>query len=124
MKVLHNAVLIALLIAALASIVFMLQVGGGSVILLAVFAAWVLAPFAALVAAEVYARRWSSLHQSTVHVVALTVIVLAPFVYGSVALGPPRPQPAFYFLVVPAASWLLIIVTLITAAVTSRKRSA
>ena len=125
MKVLHNAVLVAVPLAAVASIVFMLQVGGGSVILLGVFAVWVLAPFAALIAAEVYARRWSSFGQSTIHLVALIVAAVSPLVYGSVAMGPPRPQPAFYFLVVPAASWLLIIITLITAAVTSRKtRSA
>jgi len=29
-------------------------------------------------------------------------------IYGEVAFGPPRPQPAFWFLVVPAASGYLV----------------
>jgi hypothetical protein len=124
MKVLHSAALIALSIGAVASIVFMFQVGGGSVILLAVFAVWVLAPLAALFGAEMYAKGWSSRSRTTLDVVALIVAVASPLVYGSVALGPPRPQPAFYFMVVPAASWLLMVVSLTIAAVTSRSISS
>ena len=44
---------------------------------------------------------------------ALTLGSLA--VYGVVALGPPRPKPAFVFLVVPLASWLLIAIVLAIA---------
>src|SRR5215203_3798066 len=124
MRFLHTATLVALPVAAAASMGFMLQVGGGSVILLAVFAVWVLAPLAALFGAEMYGRGWCSNSRTTLHVVALIVALASPLVYGSVALGAPRPQPAFYFMVVPAASWLLMIVSLTMAAVTSRSTSS
>jgi len=52
---------------------------------------------------------------------ALTLGSLA--IYGNVAFGPPRPKPAFAFLMVPLASWLAIAFVVPTAAMLSRRRT-
>jgi hypothetical protein len=40
----------------------------------------------------------------------LALAVVSPAIYGRVALGPPRPQPAFWFLMVPFVSCLLLAI--------------
>jgi hypothetical protein len=103
----------------------MLRVGrrNESRLLLAMFAVWVLAPFLALAWATVTSKRWSALTRATLHAVTLVLTSGALGLYGAVALGPPRPKPAFVFVVVPPASWLLLVVTVSGAARIARRRS-
>jgi hypothetical protein len=102
--------LTALPLGALASIVFMLRVGQRheSRILLALFTGWVLAPFIALAWSHVSAKSWPE--SAKVMLAALTVMVAlcSTAIYGYVAFGPPRTKPAFFFLVVPFASLMLV----------------
>lgn len=70
-------------------------------LLLLLFALWVVSPFVALI--------WTNMvSQRSVSTVTLILTPVSLAIYAYVALGPPRPKIAFFFLVVPAASWLLI----------------
>lgn len=112
------AALIALPVGALGSVSLMLVVGhrNESRILLALFTLWVLSPFAALATGLVRSRRWSDLARATLYWVTLVVAAGSLLLYGEVALGAPRAKPAFMFLVVPLASWLLIALAVPIAA--------
>jgi hypothetical protein len=92
-----------------ASLVFMYQVGHRqpSFVLVLLFTVWVLSPFVALLVGALVSASWAAPSRAALHGVMFAVSVLSPAVYGVVALGPPRPQPAFAFLVVPLAAWCL-----------------
>lgn len=62
---------------------------------MAMFVIWVLAPFVAM------------LRMST-PALSLAVAVLSTGYYGWVALGPPRPQAAAPFLIIPVLSWAVL----------------
>ena len=119
----RSAALIAALAGAAGSFGLMLYAGRHqrSLILIGLFTVWDLSPFAALVYAHMASKDWSVLTRATLYGVMLVLAVGSLAIYGDVALGPPRPQPAFIFLVVPLASWLLISIVLpITATISGR----
>jgi hypothetical protein len=99
---------------AAASFVLMLRVGHAnpSRFLIALFAIWVLSPFVALVLADIVSKRWSMLTRATLYWLMLVLALGSPAIYARVALGPPRPQPASFFLLVPFGSWLLMAIVL------------
>jgi hypothetical protein len=96
---------------AIGSLVLMLRVGhrNNSLLLMTLFAIWVLSPFVALL---VVLKR-----------PLLTLSLILAFgsliVYGDVAFGPPWAKPASAFLFVPFVSWLLIAI----AAIASHRRA-
>jgi hypothetical protein len=109
---------VAVVAGAIGSVGLMLRVGhrngaGIPVILVIFFTIWVLSPFAALVLADILSRRWSVPIGATLTRVMLVVTLGSLAVYGGVALSPPRPKPAFVFLVVPLGAWLLMTVVAI-----------
>lgn len=106
--------LVAVAVGAAGSIGLMLHVGrrNPSLMLLALFAIWVLSPFVGLVVAASGSQRWLVAARASVHVVTLVIALGSLAIYGRVAFGPPRPRPAAAFLVVPLASWVLIVATL------------
>ncbi len=120
---LRTVTLIAVPAGALGSVGFMLVVGhrNKSILLMVLFVIWVLSPFVALVLANVISKRWSVLMRATLHGVMLLLTAASLAVYGNVAFGPPRPQPAFFFLMVPLGSWLLIA-TVVSIATLKRKK--
>jgi hypothetical protein len=124
LNVLRTAALIALPAGAVGSIGFMLRAGhrNPSRVLLMLFAIWVLSPFVALVFATIVSKDWSVLTRTTLYGVMLVLTASSLAIYGDVALGPPRAKTAFAFVVVPPASWLLIAITISTAALISRSR--
>ena len=91
-----------------------------SLMLVSLFVFWVLSPYAALAWAWMRVPRWLTATRSAVFPLTLALAVGAVAIYGYVALGPPRPQIAFTFLVVPAASWLLLAVVVALATWISR----
>ena len=121
---LRTAALIALVVGAVGSVGLMLRAGQSAPRLLQIlFTGWVLAPFVVLAAADVLSKRWSALTRATLHAVTL-VVALAPLaIYGYIALGPPREKAAPAFVLTPPLSWLLIAITLSTAAFISARRS-
>jgi hypothetical protein len=115
---LRGAALIAVLAGAVGSFGLMLYAGRRqrSLILIGLFTVWELSPFVALVCAHVVSKHWPVLARATLYSVMLVLTLGSLAIYGDVALGPPRPKPAFVFLVVPLASWLLIVIILPIAA--------
>jgi len=117
---LRAAALLALVISAIGCEYLMFRVGrrNPSVLVMAMFAAWVATPLAALAWCHRAAKRWSDTLQAVLHATSLLVAIASLFVYSYVAFGPARAQPAFFFLVVPFGS-LVLIATVVASA---RKR--
>ena len=113
-RALRTVALVAAVVGAVASVVFVLRVGhrNKSIILLAMFVIWDVAPFVGLLLAHRASRLWASSARTAVYWVTLVVTLASLAIYGVVALGPPRPTPASWFLIVPVASWLLISIVL------------
>ena len=122
---LRTVAMIAVLAGASGSVGLMLRVGhrNNSRILLALFGIWVLSPFIALVWANVVSKRWSVLTRAALYSLMLVLTLGSLAAYGDVALCPPRAKPAFIFLVVPLASWLLIAIVIPVAAFLSGRLS-
>ena len=125
LRLLRGAALFAVLAGAVGSFGLMLHVGRRqrSLFLIGLFTVWELSPFVALVYAHVVSRQWSVLTRVTLYGVMLVLTLGSLAIYADVALGPPRPKPAFAFLVVPLASWLLIAIVLPIAAFMSGRFS-
>jgi hypothetical protein len=123
---LRPAALIATVAGAVGSVVFTLMVGrhNGSRILQGLFIVWVLAPFIAGGLADRVSRRWSVSTRMALYGVMLVVALGSLLIYGTVALGPPRPKPAAVFLIVPLGSWLFGMVVVPLVAVISRRQGA
>jgi hypothetical protein len=122
---LRAAALIAVLAGGAGSVGLMLRAGHGNTsrLLLVLFALWVLSPFMALVLANVVSKQWSVLTRATLYSVMLVLTLGSLAIYGDVALGPLRAKTAFVFVVVPPASWLLIVIVVPMAALISGRLS-
>jgi len=121
---LRTAALIAVPAGAVGSVGLMLLVGhrNPSGLLIVLFALWVLSPFMALVFANVLSRCWSVPIRATLYSVMLVITLGSLAIYGALAFGPLSAKAGFVFLVVPAASWLLIApVVSIAALISARK---
>jgi hypothetical protein len=106
------------------SLLLMLRVGPRApAFLLVVFALWIAAPFAAIVIAGRFTTRWPARARSVLYLAAPVLAVVSLAIYGSVAFGPPRPQPAFLFVVVPPASLVALGLAVWIAARTSPARA-
>jgi hypothetical protein len=126
LRLLRTAAMIAVLAGAGGCLALMLHVGhrNKSRILLVVFGIWVLSPFAALVFADAFSKRWPVVTRATLYSLMLALTLGSLAIYGNVAWGPPRAKPAFAFLVVPLASWLLIALVIpLAARMSDRRRS-
>jgi hypothetical protein len=110
-RVLRTFALAALVAGAAGSVAFMGYVGrhNNSALLIALFTVWVLSPFVVLAAGLAASRRWSLRIQQVWSFVTIAVALGSLAIYGNVAVNP-RPQPAFLFIVVPPASWLVIAI--------------
>jgi hypothetical protein len=84
----------------------MLYVGrrNPSLLLLIIFAAWVIAPFLGVLFADLVWKRGGAM----LHGLMLLLAVGSLAIYAWVAFGPPMAKPAAVFLILPAASWILI----------------
>ena len=94
-----------------------------SVLLMVLFTVWVLSPYATLAVAVALSGRWSVPIRTTLYVLTIVLVLASLAIYATVAFGPPRPQPAFYFIVVPPACWLLIAIVIPMAAVIAGRRA-
>lgn len=101
---LRAAGLIAVVAGAGGSVGLMLRAGhrNPSLLLLVLFALWVLSPFMALVWANVVSKRWSLSTQATLYVVMFAIMLGCLAIYGAHAFGLLRAKTGFVFLVVPA----------------------
>ena len=122
---LRKAGLLATVVGGVGSVCLTLYTGrrNPSALLMAAFAIWVLLPFVALAAADAMSTNWSALTRTVLYALMFVTAIDSLGTYGYVAFGPPRPQPAFWFLVVPPASLLLIAILLRTVASIGKSRS-
>jgi hypothetical protein len=114
--------MVLLLIGAVISLVLMLHAGrkNNSVLLVALFVAWVMSPFAGLFVTDKISMRWSLRTRMALYYLILFITSGSVVVYSG-ALSPPGTKPAFVFLVVPLLSWLLIVTVIPIAKKMSRK---
>ena len=92
-----------------------------SIVLIVLFAGWVLSPFIALALAGLRARHWHEYTRTALSGAALGVTFISVSVYTLSAIIPGT-KAGFVYLVVPAACWLLIGMAFGTAALVSPKR--
>ncbi len=116
------ASLVSVALGAVGSLVFMFRVGrhNPSAILMILFTLWVVAPFAAMVSAPMLFKKWSVGGRAWFHFFTIVVALGSCGIYGDIAFGTPRPQPAFMFLVVPCVSLFVIGVASLIASLVSR----
>jgi hypothetical protein len=116
------AALCSVVLGALGSLAFMYLVGrhNNSIVLIALFSFWVSSPFVANVWVWFTIIRTSGLARATYFSAMLAISLGSLVIYGYVALGAPMAKPAFPFLIIPLASW--VVVVLVTASLLSRKR--
>ena len=90
-------------------------------LLIFLFAIWVGSPFLLLLLANMVSKRWSVLTRATLYslMVAVTLGSLVAYTYR--VLWPPKSTPAFIFVLVPPLSWALILISILIAALVSRR---
>jgi hypothetical protein len=122
--VLRAIALVVLLVATLASLALTVDAGrrNSSMLLVTLFALWVVSPFVGAVLANSISKHWETSARTTLYMVMLIFSLGSVAIYANVVFGPPRPQPAFYFLMTPAASWVLLAINLVLGVVSARKR--
>jgi hypothetical protein len=123
LDVLRGVALIAVVLSAVVSFGLMLHVGEYRLnLLMLLFAVWDLSPFAALAVAGVASKHWPKITRAALYGVMLCVAGESVMVYGRVVWKRPA-HPAFAFLVVPLASWTLLIIVVLVAHVISTRNS-
>ena len=84
-----------------------------SLLLMALFTGWVLAPFVALLVLAAPARVWSERFRRALPSLMVAIAGISVGLYADVVIRPPAATPAFRFLVTPMASWALIAIALV-----------
>ena len=105
------------------SLALMLRAGSRnpSLLLIAVFAVWVLAPFVGLGIAHKRSEAWPELPRGLLYAAIFIIAAGSLSIYYRVLVHPPR-KAAFPFLVVPLGSWVLMAGVIGVASLLARKR--
>ena len=124
LAILRLLALIVVGVGAAGSLSLMLRAGGRTPrFLLVLFVVWVLAPFAALLWANLISKGWADLTRVALYSVTLVLTVCSLAIYGGVISPPAKSPHAFVFVAVPPASCLLMIIVIVSAALISRRLS-
>ena len=116
--ILRGVSIIALVVGATGSLIFMFRAGQQTPgLLLVLFTLWVLAPFAALFWATIVSKRWSVATRWTLYCMTLIISPSSLVVYSEwLDLKPAGSANAFLWVIVPPISLVFsTIVVLITA---------
>jgi len=118
MSALRTTARIALVAGAAGSLALMFHAGrrNPSIVLMGMFTIWVVSPFVGLALADVRSTRWSTRARATVQIGTIVLALCPLIVYGADAVRPLSVHTAFFYLVVPPATWLLAAVVLWLAA--------
>ena len=121
---LRTIAVVVVLAGAVGSLVMTLQAGhkNSSVLLVVLFASWVLSPFIAFLITNVMSRLWNDLNRKTLYYIMIFLPVVSLVSYSG-AISPPGMKPAFIFLVVPFISWLFLGIFILIAVSQSRKKN-
>jgi hypothetical protein len=113
----------AAVVAAIGSLVAMFIVGHRqrSIILMVVFAAWVLSPYVALALLDARSGTWRPRTRSMLQGGTLLISSGALATYACVVVWPLKSQPASTFIIVPFVSWVVMAVGAAIAAVSARR---
>jgi hypothetical protein len=125
MTALRTMARLAVVVGAIGAVALMLYVGRRNqhYWLLVLFAGWDAAPFLALGIAELYGTGWSPATRATLYIVTVIIAIGSLAFYVDVVVRP-RPQPAAMFLLIPIASWLLMLTAVPMAAYMSGQQSS
>lgn len=85
---------------------------------------WVLLPYDALTVGSILSTRWPTLLRAALYRLTFVVTLVSLVIYATVAFGPPRPKPAFFFVLLPPLSLVVIAISLFVARKTSRASKA
>lgn len=112
----------ALAIGAAGSLALMVYAGrhNRSVALVLLFTVWVSSPFVALAVVDRWARRWQPASRAAFYGVMFAVSLGSLLVYAFDALRP-RPQAAFFYVLVPPTCWIIGAVVLAIVALLGRR---
>lgn len=95
--------------------------GNHQPLLMILMTGWVAAPFVALIAAHRLSQGWLSGTRAALTGVTFVVTIATLAVYGTTVPNPPGTTRGVLFVVVPAASWLLMAIVIPVAAVIARR---
>ena len=115
--------MIGLTIGAITSLALMLHAGHRqrSIILVLLFAAWVLSPFFGLVYAHLSSKQWLRSTGVLLYALTILIVVASLFIYAGVAFGRTTLKMGSVFLVVPFVCWVLIGFVVCVALISYRK---
>lgn len=119
---LRRAARMALVIGAAGSLALMLYAGrhNPSISLILLVVGWVSSPFVALAIADRWAKHWQPMVRAAFYGVMFAVSLGSLLVYVFDALRP-RPQAAFFYVVVPPSCWIIGGAVLGIAALLARR---
>jgi len=122
-NILRTVALTIVLIGAAVSLFFMFNAGRNqkSILLIALFTAWVLSPFVGLFILNKISSRWTVTPARTSVFCLMIILTMGSVVAYSGVLMPPDTKTAFIFLVAPLAAWILIVTTFLIARKISNK---
>jgi len=111
-----------LAVGAAGSLALMISAGrhNRSIVLILLFIGWVSSPFIALAVLDRWTMRWSPTTRSVFYWLMAAAAAGSLGVYVFDALRP-RPQAAFFYVLVPPATWVIGGVVLALAAAMSRR---
>jgi hypothetical protein len=120
---LRFAALVALWIGAAGTLALMLRAGGRSrpLILVPLFTAWDLSPFALLLLADRFSNRWQAATRSALYYVSIAVTIASLAYYVADVFWPRKAQPAFPYVMAPPVAWAFIAIVMAAVALSSRK---
>jgi phosphate/sulfate permease len=103
--------LVVAVVGALGSLAMMFHAGRNnkSVLLMALFTAWVVSPFLVLILAAGIFKRWPFSVRKKLYILMLMVAAVSLVGYSGI-LSPPHTKPAFMFLVIPLLSWIVMTI--------------
>lgn len=107
----RSAAIVVVTTAAIVSAVLTFYAGrrNPSTLLVAVFALWVVSPFAAFAVAHAISSRWSASARKAMSLAMIGVAAVSVAIYAAMAAELLRMKLGAVFLVVPAASWLVVL---------------
>jgi hypothetical protein len=115
-RLIHRLAVFTVLAGAGGSIGFTLHQGrhNGSLLLILLFAGWVVAPFIALLLINAGTKRWPLFARMTLYGL-MVAVTLGSLVLYSGLWSPPKAKAAFVFLLVPLLTWSVMGVILLAA---------
>jgi hypothetical protein len=122
----RKAAMITALVGGVLSVILMIHAGRYNMppLLIVLIGMWVLLPYDALTMANILSPRWPELVSATLNGLTFVVTLVSLAIYATVAFGPPRPKPAFFFVLLPPLSLVLIAISLLIARTKSRASKA